>query len=252
VTDNGSPGLSDSQSFAVYVISTPPPSILDPPDSQTAEWGASVRLRVRYISQPAAGCRWFFNGGAAAGGVASGTDLLLTNLQFAQSGSYVAVITNTFGAVTSSPALVNVIAPVARRLVPWLTLNGQLGTWLNLDYAGQVGSGRSWTALDTVLLTNQAQWYYDLSEPLPSQRFYRGWQTNGVPSSSRLDLGMVPALTLTGSVGQSVRVDYINRLGPTNAWGTLDTVTLGGASQLYFDHSARGEPERLYRLTPLP
>jgi len=49
-----------------------------------------------------------------------------------------------------------------------------------------------------------------------------------------------------------VRVDCINRYGPIDAWVTLNTVTLTNASQLFFDISAPGQPERLYRLVPLP
>jgi hypothetical protein len=63
-------------------------------------------------------------------------------------------------------------------------------------------------------------------------------------------LGMATAITLTGDIGHSVRVDYINRFGPTDAWVTLDTVTLTNTTQLYFDVSAPGQPQRLYRLVP--
>jgi hypothetical protein len=57
---------------------------------------------------------------------------------------------------------------------------------------------------------------------------------------------------VTGSVGSSVRVDYINQFGPTDAWAALDTVTLASMSQLYFDVSAPGQPPRLYRLVQVP
>jgi hypothetical protein len=63
---------------------------------------------------------------------------------------------------------------------------------------------------------------------------------------------MVPALTLNGSPGNLVRVDYINAVGPTDAWVTLSTVQLTNTSQLYFDTSALGQPPRLYRLVPTP
>ena len=53
-----------------------------------------------------------------------------------------------------------------------------------------------------------------------------------------MDLHLVPAITLTGTVGSSVRLDYINQFGPIDAWVTLDTVTLTNTSQLYFDVSA--------------
>jgi hypothetical protein len=67
-----------------------------------------------------------------------------------------------------------------------------------------------------------------------------------------LDLHLVPAITLTGNIGGSVRVDAINQFGPTDAWVTLDTVTLTNTSQLYFDVSAWRQPQRLYRLVPSP
>ena len=67
-----------------------------------------------------------------------------------------------------------------------------------------------------------------------------------------LDLHFVPAITLTGSIGHSVRVDAINQVGPTDAWFTLDTVTLTNAPLLYFDTSAQGQPPRLYRLVQVP
>ena len=63
---------------------------------------------------------------------------------------------------------------------------------------------------------------------------------------------MIPAITVTGNVGDSVQVDCINLLGPTDAWVTLATVTLTNTSQLYFDLSALGQPPRLYRLMQLP
>jgi hypothetical protein len=63
---------------------------------------------------------------------------------------------------------------------------------------------------------------------------------------------MIPALSLTGSIGSTVRIDAINQFGPTNAWTTLDTVTLTNTSQFYFDTTVIGQPPRLWRLGPLP
>jgi hypothetical protein len=102
-------------------------------------------------------------------------------------------------------------------------------------------------------LSNNSQVSFDVSEPLPPQRFYRVWQTGTpdvVPSLNLL--GMVPAITFTGNVGASLRLDYINAIGPTDAWVTLETVTLTNTSQFYFDVSVLGQPARLYRITPVP
>jgi hypothetical protein len=49
-----------------------------------------------------------------------------------------------------------------------------------------------------------------------------------------------------------VRLDYINRFGPIDAWITLDTVALTNTSQLYFDTSSIGQPARLWRVVPVP
>jgi hypothetical protein len=102
-------------------------------------------------------------------------------------------------------------------------------------------------------LTSTSQFYFDVSLPLPSQRFYRAWQSGPPSVAPSLSLpGLVPAITLTGNVGDSLRLDYINQIGPTNAWVTLDTVTLTNTTQLYFDVSVPGQPPRLYRIVPLP
>jgi hypothetical protein len=128
---------------------------------------------------------------------------------------------------------------------------GQIGHWLNLDYASSFAPVPNWAGLDTVALTNTAQWYFDAA-PLASERFYRAWATNVIGQPPALDLHLVPALTLTGALGSNVRVDYINQFGPIGAWVTLDTVTLTSSPQLYFDASVIGQPPRLWRLVPVP
>jgi hypothetical protein len=148
--------------------------------------------------------------------------------------------------------MLNIIVPVERRLVPGVNLIGQAGNVLGLDYTDNLGPTANWEMMTTITLSNSSQFCFDLTTPLPPQRFYRAWQT-GTPSVRPSgDLHMVPAITLTGSIGASVRLDYINQFGPTDAWATLDTVTLTNASQLYFDVSCIGQPQRLYRLVPLP
>src|SRR5262249_8240489 len=128
----------------------------------------------------------------------------------------------------------------------------QPGSSLNLDFTPALGPAPQWTTLDNVPLYTASQWYFDLTTPLPPQRFYRAWQAGApVPPAVGLPF-MVPAITLTGSRGNSIRVDGIHQFGPTNAWFTLDTVTLTNATQLYFDISAPTQPPRLYRLVPLP
>jgi hypothetical protein len=228
-----------------------PPTITQPPQSQTAIVGSSVDFRASAAGLPPLAYQWFFNTTTALSG---GTNLVLrlTNVQPAQAGAYTLVVTNITGAVTSAPAVLSVIPPVEQRMVPGLSLLGQPGSLLNLESANTLGPAPAWVTLESVILTNATQWYFDVSEPLPPQRFYRAWQTNGPSVIPTLRLYMVQAITLTGTIGHSVRLDYINQFGPTDAWVTLDTVTLTNTSQLYFDASSIGQPARLWRIVRVP
>jgi hypothetical protein len=59
-------------------------------------------------------------------------------------------------------------------------------------------------------------------------------------------------IPLSGAIGSSVQIDYINQFGPTGAWVTLDTVVLTNTTQLYFDVTMFRQPTRLYRLVAVP
>jgi hypothetical protein len=221
-----------------------------PPQSQTAEAGATLRLAVNAAGNPPPVYQWQFNGTNILG--CTSCDLVLTNMLFSQTGTYTVVVTNMYGAVTSAPVVLNVVTPVERRPVPGVKLTGEAGSLLNVDYANSLSATPNWLLLDTVTLASTSQYYFDLALPLPPQRFYRAWQTGTPGVMPSLDLHMVPAITLTGNVGGSVRLDYINQFGPIDAWVTLATMTLTNTSQLYFDVSALGQPQRLYRIVPSP
>jgi hypothetical protein len=227
------------------------PTILRAPQTQTAEAGATVDLAVDAASEPPPVYQWYLNDTNLLS--CADSDLVLTNVLLSWSGTYTVVVTNAHGAATSAPIVLNVIAPVARRRVPGVNLTGEAGGFLNLAYRDNLGPAGNWETMATLPVSNASQFYFDLSAPLPPQRFYRAWQTGtpGVVPSLSLP-GVVPAITLTGSMGDSFRVDYINQFGPIDAWVTLATVTLTNTAQLYFDTSSIGQPARLWRLVPLP
>ncbi len=230
-----------------------PPIILTPPSTQTAEMGSVAFFSVEVTNTlPAADhYQWFFGGSNALSG-ATNSYLDLANVQLSQAGAYTLVVTNLYGAVTGAPALLSVIAAVERRLVPALNLTADVGSFLHLDYADAFGPGAQWLSLSNFTLASAPQLCFDLSEPLPAQRFYRAWQTNVPSARPVLDQRLATEIPLTGAVGNSVRINYINQLGPTNAWVTLDTVTVTNSPQLYFDVSMFRQPTRLYRLVAVP
>jgi hypothetical protein len=222
------------------------PTVLTSPRTQTAETGAAVNLAVDATGDPPPFYRWYLNGTNLLSCTSS--NLVLTNILFSQSGTYTVVVTNMYGAVTSAPVMLDVIPAVERRPVPGVKVTGQAGSLLNLDSANSLSPAPNWTTLGFVSLASTSQYYFDLTLPLPAQRFYRAWQTGTPGVMPSLDLHLVPAITLAGSIGHSVRVDAINQFGPIDAWVTLATVTLTNTSQLYFDTSAWHQPQRLYRV----
>ena len=227
-----------------------PLALVSTPSSQTVEAGNPLTLGLEAVGYPPPAIQWFCNGAALTD--YTNSTLAFSNAQALHSGVYRAVLTNVTGAVTSAPVALNVIPPVERRSVPGVLASGEAGSSLNLEYTDTFAPAPTWQPLATVPLASPAQFNFDLSAPLPSQRYYRAWQS-GTPSVlPSLDLHLIPALTLTGAVDSKVRVDGINQSGPTDAWFTLDTVTLTNTSQLYFDVSILGQPQRLYRLIPVP
>jgi hypothetical protein len=243
---NGFPRRSVARVMGDYT----PPVIETPPQSQTAEEGNQVRLSVAVDGYPPPGIQWFCNGNLLA--YCTNFTLEFGNAQSLHSGAYTAIITNGAGAVTSAPVNLNVIAPVERRLVPGINLFGEAGSLLNVDYTDALSPTPDWLPLDVVSLVSTSQYYFDLTAMLPPQRFYRAWQMGTPAIFPSLDLNFVPAITLTGDIGSAVRVEGINQLGPTDAWFMLNTVTLTNTMQLYFDVTAPGQPQRLYRLVPVP
>src|SRR5512133_1018074 len=106
--------------FSSAIVGPLKPAIVEPPTSQTAESGSTVEFRVGAIGTSPLTCRWYFNSTQ----LISSADwtLQMRSVQFSQAGSYSAVVSNGVGAVTSSPAMLQVIAPVARTPVLGLQL----------------------------------------------------------------------------------------------------------------------------------
>lgn len=236
----------------IFSLALSPPFVVTPPGSQTAELGTSAAFAVQADGTPPLAYQWLFNGTNIINDLTIKPLLTLTNLRYSDSGAYSVMVTNPFGAVTSSPALLSVIAPVQKRSVPALAMTGDVGSSVNLEFTPALGPSASWSALETVVLTNPPQFYFEMAQPLFEQGFYRVWQSGPVGALPVLNASLVPAITLTGVPGSSVRLDYINALGPIDAWATLDTIALTNSSQIYFDVSAPGKPLRLYRIVPVP
>ncbi|HEY5909463.1 MAG TPA: choice-of-anchor tandem repeat GloVer-containing protein [Verrucomicrobiae bacterium] len=235
----------------IFSMSVAGPSVLSPPVSQTAEAGTAVAFRARGRGGSSLTYQWLFNGTNLIGATSTNALLRLPAVQFADAGSYSVILSNVYGSVTSAPAMLSVISRVERRPVAALSLGGAIGQSLNLQITSALQPGPAWAPLDTVTLTNSGQLYVDVS-PLSAERFYRSRQDESAGIVPSLAVHLIPAIKLTGAIGSSVRIDYINQVGPIDAWLPLATVTLTDTSQEYWDTSVIGQAPRLYRLVTLP
>lgn len=227
-----------------------PPNPAIRPSMQTAEIGFPVGFSVRDTGFPPPEYQWTHEGVVLDG--ATNRSLQLTSPGIGEAGSYQVTASNIVDIATSAAVVLNMIDPVERRTVPGLILTGAPGGVLNLESTTVVDGSAVWSPLATVTLETPPDRWFDLTEPLPARCFYRAMVISGGRIPPVLQLDMIPALTLAGEVGNQIRVDGINRFGPTDAWFTLDTLTLTNTSQLYFDVTAPGQPARLYRLLLVP
>ena len=93
----------------VRVIATHEPlQILSQPQSRSAHEGVAASFSIVVDGGPPIFYQWLFNGSPIPG--ATNFSLLLTNLAFANAGTYSVVVSNTVGSLTSSDALLTVEA----------------------------------------------------------------------------------------------------------------------------------------------
>jgi len=163
---------------------TEAPSIARPPQGLTVTNGGPASFSVAAIGTPTLSYRWQFNGSNLAdGGEISGSgtsNLTLSATTTNDAGSYAVVVTNTYGSVTSAPAVLTLTWP-APLLLP--ALDAQAGlitfTWTaapgqqyQVRYTGDLSSG-SWTNLGPpIMTTNSSITNSDTIGPDP-QRFYQ-------------------------------------------------------------------------------
>jgi endonuclease/exonuclease/phosphatase family metal-dependent hydrolase len=82
---------------------TNPPVIVTQPQSQTNAAGATITFSVGASGSGMLACQWQFNGTNIAGATAN--PFVLVNAQLTNNGNYSVIVTNLFGSVTSSNAV---------------------------------------------------------------------------------------------------------------------------------------------------
>jgi len=120
------------------------PQITLQPASTSAQTGASATFVASVLGSPTLAYQWYFGTSALAG--ATNTTLTLTNIGAAEGGNYVLVITNSYGAVTSSVAMLNYLG------LPLITTN-PVSAYVT------AGSPETFTVAASSSLPVTYQWY---------------------------------------------------------------------------------------------
>lgn len=245
----------------VYSLELPgPPVFRRSPLAQTAEAGTRVLFTAQVESDANLIFQWACNttnvlGPGACSLVTNGNwvaTLALDCVSPSDSGNYTLTATDIRGAVASAAARLSVIPPIDSTIVPGVVVTGDEGTVVDIESTDSLDAAPNWQPLGCVSLVGTSNCFFDATQPFRSQVFYRARQQGTANVAPTLDLHLVPAITLAGTIGTAFQVEGINQFGPIDAWFPLATVTLTNSTQLYFDTAAIGQPPRLYRLISLP
>ena len=198
--------------LATYVIGgLGSPNILSQPSSRYADRNGSITLRTAANGATPLKYQWRFGGTNITG--ATNATFTLSNIQSSNAGNYTVVVTNNFGAVTSSISL--------------LTVNPLFTPVFSDNF--DVNSSANWT-LNRSATDSRASFAYDYSGiGIASAPNSTGGTTKGLRFEANLTSGVTNALNVS-PIGQSFFGNYrlhfdmwINVNGPLPGGGTGST-----------------------------
>ena len=125
-----------------------PPVITTQPTNQTVTVGGAATFSVTASGSLPLSYQWNFNGTNISG--ATNTSLALTNVQASQAGNYAVLVTNAYGSVLSSNAVLTVNLPLPCAPAP----SGLVGWWPAEGNAHDVVGTNNGTLVNGVTFTN--------------------------------------------------------------------------------------------------
>lgn len=154
VTVSNSQGLVTSN-IALNVIPPAPPVFTLEPQSQTAYSGQSTYLGGSVVGSPPFIFEWRRNGTNLSATTSTspwgGTTLTLTNITVADAGSYTLFVTNDYGSIESSNAVLTVlpsVAPTVTKHPRSLEVAEGVNTWLSVSASGDPTPCGYWMRAD--------------------------------------------------------------------------------------------------------
>lgn len=208
--------------------------------------------------------QWSLNGTNILG--ATSSSLTISNVSQSDLGAYAVVVTNEFGTVTSSNAMLSMYpflaAPFGGVVTDWgkdATLSVQAWGTGPLSYqwfdngAAILNATNQTLDLSSIQFTNAGLYSVVVSSPLGS---VTNTPEQVVVNPAGVSIGIYPGVTVSGVVGYTYIIQSTSNLSNTNSWVTVATLTLEEPTQLWMDinnnASLPGNPQRFYRVLPGP
>jgi len=149
----GVSAISGGGAFSLALVSAGPVQITQNPQNQTLAYGSNVTYSVTATGDGPLSYGWYFNGRFVTNSsrISGATDAVLNiaNAQFSDIGTYTVIVSNAFGSVVSSGAMLMVVSP------PFLT--GQSVTNLTVGAGADVAFSGSAQGTPTLSL----QWLFN-------------------------------------------------------------------------------------------
>ena len=141
----GGPGGTVTSSNAVLTLNNAPPIITKQPAAQTAGVGQAAIFGVVAAGTVPLSYQWQLDGTNLPG--ATATNLTLSNLDTGEAGLYSVTVSNAFGTVTSSNALLKVVlSPIFLTQPQGKTVNGMTNITLSASATGATPLTYQWLA----------------------------------------------------------------------------------------------------------
>jgi hypothetical protein len=224
-----------SPSSPPTITSQPQPVLVHSYDNASFSVSASGAMPLSY--------QWSLNGTNITGATAS--SLVVSNVTQSDLGEYAVVVTNRFGTLTSSNAMLSMYPFLAAPFTGAITTWGKpavlsVGAWGTgpLSYQWYMNGTEIGAATDaTLTFTNIQFTNAGLYSAVVSSAL--GSATNPpaqvVVNAAGVSLGFCPALTISGVAGYSYIIQSAPNLTDTNAWVTRTNLTLIQPVELWVD-----------------
>lgn len=253
---------NEVQQLYVYESGTNPPSICVQPQPVIVNAGSNASFTVTAYGSPPLNYQWLFNGTNISG--ATSSSLTISNVAQCNLGNYDVVVSNDFGSITSSNAVLSMYpfleTPFGGLVTDWGYTNilsvqawgtGPL-TYQWFDNGAAISNATNSTlTLSSIQFSNAGLYSVVVSSLYGS---VTNTPEQVVVNPAGVSFGLYPGVTVTGTVGYTYNIQATRDLSNTNSWTNVATLTLELPVQLWMDTNVNttlpGNPQRFYRVLP--